>query len=168
MQNFSSKPGSSFCRHELERRAITPKTLHELMMTIAEPIIQHNWTDVAIHDKAKLKNIPVGHHCIWIVGKMGSYLTPMYCNVSDRSRWTSDFLATISPVQILIVRWYEQTKSFSENSHWNANHDPVQDKHCFFVVKTDSKGAGNVIPVTYKELADMAVYRKFQMVTTGT
>jgi len=42
---------SIYSYHEAERQQVRPRTLHEKMMLEAEPIIQHNWTDVAIHDK---------------------------------------------------------------------------------------------------------------------
>jgi len=155
--------GAIYCQHELERRRLTPRTLHEKMMVEAEPIIQHNWTDVAIHDKAKLQKIPVGQYCYWIVGQMGSYLSPAFCNIDERHRWTTSPIATLSPVQLLFARWHGQAYRFQDSVAWGRVHDPVIDKHCYLIVKTDST-RGEVTPITYKELADMVVYGKRQMV----
>jgi len=129
-------------------------------MVAAEPIIQHNWTDVAIHDRDRLKRIPVGHYCYWVVTQMGSYLTPAYCKLNDRARWYKDSVAAI---QLLVIRWHGQAHHFGSSAAWREFHDPVRDKHCFMIVKTDSSN-GRVEPMKYKDLADMVVYKKRPMV----
>lgn len=159
--------GTDFSRHELERRKRAPKSLHEMMMLEAEPIIQHNWTDVAIHDKDKLASIPVGNTCIWVVSSMGSFLTPMYCKISERGRWTADACSTIAPIQYLIVRWHKQAHIFGDNRNWAFFHDPVRDRHCYLVTKTDGKGGGRIEKISYKELADMCVYGQRLMVVNS-
>jgi hypothetical protein len=156
-----------YCHHSLERRQLPPRTLHEKMMLEAEPIIQHNWTDVAVHDRDKLQKIPVGHFCYWVVTQMGSFLTPAYCKVSERSKWLTSDIATISPIQMLISRWHGEALKFQSSKAWRRFHDPVQDKHCYLVVKTDNSH-GHVIPITYQELAEMAVCKKIPMVTNDT
>lgn len=147
---------TTFGHHELERTQARPKTLHEQMMLEAEPLMQHNWTDVAIHDKAKLRSIPTGHYCYWVVTQMGSYLTPAYCRLSDRSKWTRSFEASLAPIQLLVVRWHADVKKFEGSTHWRRMHDPCRDKHCYLVIKTDASN-GHVTPITYEELADLAV-----------
>lgn len=147
---------SAFCRHEGERCQLPPRTLHERMILEAEPIIRHNWSDVAIHDKQKLQSIPIGHYCAWIVGEMGSYLTPLYCRISDRPRWKVDPLAHLAPIQILVSRWHSQVNSYGENVHWLDNHDPTKDKHCYLIVKTDTT-RGTITPIPYVDLAGLAV-----------
>lgn len=154
---------SHFTRHELEKRSIIAKTLHEKMMIEAEPIIRYNWTDVAIHDKNKLRQIPVGHYCAWIVGEMGSYLTPLFCKISDRHKWCADGPATIAPVQVLVVRWHNQVNEFGESPAWVERHDPTRDKRCFLVVKTDLNGNGEITPISYVELAEMATCGKMRI-----
>lgn len=146
--------------HELEKRTIAPRSLHEKMMIEAEPIIRHNWTDVAIHDKNKLKQVPVGHYCAWIVGEMGSYLTPLFCKLSDRNKWCASPSATIAPIQVLVVRWHAQVSMFGNNIAWVERHDPTKDKNCFLVIKTDFNGGGEIIPVSYVELAELATCGK--------
>lgn len=145
-----------FSHHELERTQGRPTTLHERMMLEAEPIIQHNWTDVAIHDKAKLRSIPTGHYCYWVVTQMGSYLTPAYCRISDRHKWTRSPEASLAPIQMLVVRWHGEAHRFQGSMSWLWMHDPNRDKHCYLIVKADAT-SGQVIPMTYQELAELAV-----------
>lgn len=63
------------------------KTLHEQMMLEAEHLIQHNWLDVVVHDKRKLRSIPVDHAFFWVVRPEGSSLLPAYCKLSDRVKY---------------------------------------------------------------------------------
>jgi hypothetical protein len=142
--------------HSMERQQPVARTLHEQMMLIAEPIIQHNWTDVAIHDRDKLRTLPVGHTAYWIVTQMGSYLSPAYCRLSDRPKWTSGCLASLAPVQVLVARWMGEASKFQGSTPWRRFHDPYRDKHCFLVTKTDAKN-GTVVPIPYMELAELAV-----------
>jgi hypothetical protein len=150
-----------YCHHSLGRQQATPRTLHEKMMLEAEPIIQHNWTDVAIHDRDKLKTIPVGCYCYWIVGQMGSYLTPAYCKISDRHRWSSGPNATVAPVQMLFSRWHGEAFKFQCNSDFQLSFNAGRDKHCYLIVKTDTKD-GEIIPITFRELAKAATYGKIK------
>lgn len=160
---FQSGQGSSFTHHELERRQLPPRTLHEQMMLEAEPIIQHNWTDVAIHDAAKLCSIPSGHVAYWIVGQMGSYLTPAYCSLADRPLWTSGRFASLAPIQLLVARWHGEVHKFRSSDAWSRVHGPISDKRCYIIIKGDSVG-GQLIPISYKELADLAVCKTRPMV----
>jgi hypothetical protein len=157
---------SIYSYHEVERQQVRPRTLHEKMMLEAEPIIQHNWTDVAIHDKDKLKSIPVGCYCYWIVGQMGSYLTPAYCKTSDRHKWLSGPNAKIAPIQMLFSRWYGEAYKFQCNASFQQLFNAGRDKHCYLIVKTDTKN-GEIIPITYRELAEMATYGKVKMFADG-
>jgi hypothetical protein len=156
--------GSVHSCHELERQRPRARTLHEKMMLEAEPIIQYNWTDVAIHDKNKLQGIPVGCYCYWIVGQMGSYLTPAYCKISERHKWMSGRNAMISTVQMLFSRWYGEAYKFQCNADYQRFYNAGRDKHCYLIVKTDAR-YGEIIPVTYRELAEMATYGKVKMFT---
>lgn len=146
----------SFGYHELERTQSQSKTLHEKMMLEAEPLIQHNWTDVAIHDKAMLRKIPVGHVAYWVVTQMGSYLTPAYCRLSDRQKWTRSRESTVAPIQVRVIRWYAESRKFQDSLSWQWIHDPVRDKHCYLIVKTDATN-GHITPITYEELAALAL-----------
>jgi hypothetical protein len=157
---------SIYSYHEVERQQARPRTLHEKMMLEAEPIIQYNWTDVAIHDKDKLKSIPVGYYCYWIVGQMGSYLTPAYCRISDRHKWLSGPNAKIAPIQMLFSRWYGEAYKFQCNASFQQLFNAGRDKHCYLIVKTDTKN-GEIIPITYRELAEMATYGKVKMFADG-
>jgi hypothetical protein len=154
------------CHHSRERSQLPPRTLHEEMMLIAEPLIQYNWTDVAIHDKAALRSLPVGHVAYWVVTQMGSHLTPAYCRLSARSKWTKSSNATIAPIQMLVARWHGEALKFQDSRAWRRFHDPVRDKHCFLVIKTDSTH-GRVIPIAYQELAELAVCKQRSMVVEG-
>lgn len=154
-----------YCYHEMERQQLIGKTLHEKMMLEAESIIQHNWTDVAIHDKMKLKSIPVGSYCYWIVGEMGSYLTPAYCKLSERSKWAKGGTASAAPIQAYVIRWHGNASRFGANKDWRRNHDPVRDKHCYLIRKT-SPDQGEIVPIEYEDLANMCVYHRCSMVRT--
>jgi hypothetical protein len=152
--------GKMFCRHELARTARQPRTLHERMMVEAEHIIQHNWTDVAIHDRDRLRSAPVDHAFAWMVGSMGSYLTPMYCRLSDRKRWTSSPLATLAPIQIYMTKLHEQ---------FNALGSKVMDlseRSCYLVIKRDSNG-GDIIPLDFQEFAGFCTLGKWKWTKGG-
>jgi len=155
--------GKACSHHSLERTLLPARTLHEKMMLIAEPLIQYNWTDVAIHDKAALRSLPVGHYAYWIVTQMGSHFMPAYCKISERSKWTRSPMATLAPVQFLVERWSREVAKFGDSNDWRWIHDPVRDKHCYLVVKTHAT-YGEIIPITYKELADLAVCKMRQTV----
>lgn len=151
-----SSLGPTLTRHEMERTQRPPRSLHERMMLEAEPIIQHNWTDVAIHDKAKLKGIPVGHICYWVVTEMGSFLTPAYCKISERSKWTSDAISSLAPIQILVARRCGQAHKYASSKAWQRVYGFLDYWHCYLVVKTDATN-GHLIPIPYLDLADLAV-----------
>lgn len=149
--------------HSMERQQPLARTLHEQMMLIAEPIIQHNWLDVAIHDRETLRTLPVGHTAYWIVTQMGSYFSHAYCRLSDRRKWTSGRFASLAPVQVLVARWMGEASKFQGSTPWRRFHDPYRDKHCFLVTKTDATH-GTVAPISYMELAELAVCKTHPVV----
>lgn len=150
------------CRspHELERGRFSPRTLHEKMMLEAELVVRHNWTDVAVHDRDKLKSVPIGSCCYWVIGQMGSYLTPAYCELVHRERWSAGNHSDLAPIQFLVARWLDQAYIFRDCKEWKRLHDPYRDKRSYLVIKTDEVN-GEIIPIDLEELMDMCVYKKF-------
>ena len=57
--------------------------LHETLCYLAEPIVQHFWTDIAVHDKNILASAPKNSSFIWVVHKCGSYLCPLYSSLLE-------------------------------------------------------------------------------------
>lgn len=153
-----SLPSNRVTRHERERCQFQPRTLHERMMVEAEPLIQHNWLDVAIHDKQRLDALPVGCFAYWLVGPLGSHFSPAFCSLADRDRWTQDRSATIAPIQILLIRWHGQSVRMRSNRSWLTLHNPAATKQCYLVRKTDSHGGGELTQISYQELAALALY----------
>lgn len=150
-----SSLGPTLTRHEMERTQRPPRSLHERMMLEAEPIIQHNWTDVAIHDKAKLKGIPVGHVCYWLVSEMGSFLTPAYCKISERSKWANSVFSGFAPIQILVARHCDQAHKYASSKVWQQIYGSTDHWHCYLVIKADATN-GHLIPIHYADLIELA------------
>ena len=143
-----------FTPHLLEnRRPKNCKKLHDKMMFIADTVVRHNWTDVAIHDRNKLANIPVGHHCAWVIHELGSYLSPLYCRLDQRDRWEADPNA---PIQTLMIRWIASDNPLMKCSH-HAGLSPVSGQF-YLVVKTDEFGGGSIIESSFQEFYDLALY----------
>jgi hypothetical protein len=152
---------TNYCSHERERLSPTPRNLHELMMLEAEPIIQHNWTDVAIHDKNKLMTVPVGHTCVWIVGSTGSYLSPMYCQISDAAKWQETPNAIFAPIVSLLARWHDEY-----NCRYNLKFNPLDDKH-FYLVEKGEDGQGTVTSVEKKSFMRFCMCSEFEWTDYG-
>jgi hypothetical protein len=153
--------GKIFCRHELARTTPAPKTLHERMMLEAEPIIQHNWTDVAIHDKNRLKRVKNNHVMAWMVNETGSYLSPMYCNISDKKNWTSSPMAALAPVQIFMNKLHYQLLAIGVKAA--GQYKP----HCYLVIKKDDTDGGEIVPVNFEEFASFCTIGQFQWTLRG-
>lgn len=151
----------NFSYHERERTTPVAKTLHERMMLEAEPLIQYNWTDVAIHDKRKLSIVPPCHVCAWIVGSTGSYLSPMYCELADAHKWKANVFAHEAAITILMARWHDQL-----NCLYDLAFNPLEEK-AFYLVKKGEAGAGEIIPVDKVELAELCTYSKFNWTSHG-
>jgi len=122
-----------------------PVTLHERMMIEAETQIQHNWTDVAIHDKRKLRTVSVDHACIWVVKSEGSALLPTYCKLSERKKWQAD-----GPV-CQLVAFVSRCQDFFLK--FRSNYDPRQDSY-YIIVKRHGVD-GDIIPVSFDEVASL-------------
>lgn len=121
------------------------------MIVEAELILRHNWSDVAIHDRNKLADVPVGHYCAWIVGEFGSYLSPLYCSIDDKKRWEKDAFA---PIQILFMRWLNKENPLFESSDYLFRIGP-HTQNCYIIVKTDSDWGGTITPVDYLDFVDL-------------
>jgi hypothetical protein len=142
--------GKLFCVHELARIARPARSLHERMLLEAEPYVKHNWTDLAIHDKDRLRVTPVNHALAWMIGETGSYLTPLYCKLSDKSKWQASPLALLAPIQIYITALHEQMLLLR-----GAQLAKFQRRQAYIIVKRNSPSGGDIIPVDFDELASM-------------
>lgn len=148
--NQEKPSGKLFCVHELARVARPARSLHERMMLEAEPYVLHNWTDVAIHDKDRLRNTPVNHALAWMIGETGSYLTPLYCKLSDKSKWQTSPLAFLAPIQIYVAALHEQMLFLG-----GARLASFQKRRAYIVIKKDGSPGGSITPVDFDELAAM-------------
>lgn len=128
------------------------KTLHERMIYSVEDFIQHNWSDVAIHDKKRIDAAGPGEAYAWIVSKFGSYLTPLFSRLSEKDDSDEEVFA---PIQVLFFRWLKQ-QPFEENKIYCQGYAPEYSK-CFIVVKGGNDYTGAVHPVGYRELMDFVL-----------
>ena len=138
-----------------------PKTLHERMMIEAETQIQQNWTDVAIHDKRKLRTIPSHHACVWVVRAEGSNLLPTYCKLSEASKWKKDSAARrIHPLLAFLCLCQDYRAKF------RANFKPESSSY-YVIIKGKNEKEGQIIPVSFKEIADFAMAGQFVWTEDG-
>lgn len=142
--------GRLFCVHELARVVRPARSLHERMLIEAESVVRHNWTDVAIHDKDRLRVTPVNHALAWMIGETGSHLTPLYCKLSDKGKWQTSPLASLAPIQIYITALHEQMLLLK-----GAKLAKFQRRQAYIIIKRDSPPGGEIIPVDFDELASM-------------
>lgn len=119
----------------------------------AEHYVRHNWSDVAIHDRRKLQDAPVGHYHAWIIGEFGSYFTPLYCDITAKEKWERSPLA---PIQILCMRWLNKANPLAENKSYMRNVGPFH-QECYIICKTDDCDGGSLDPVKFVDLMDLAL-----------
>lgn len=131
------------------------KTLHERMIYSVEDFIQHNWSDVAIHDKKKIDRAFPGESFAWIVSRFGSYLTPLFTPLHEKDEIDTLEEEVFAPIQILFFRWLAQ-KPFEENKTYCEKYAP-QNSKCFIIVKGNSDYAGTIHSVDYRELMDFVL-----------
>jgi hypothetical protein len=142
-----------------KKRSIGVNNLYEQMIYEAELYVQHNWSDIAIHDRNKLSRLPVNYYCAWILSEFGSYLTPLWCNLSESNRWKKDSLA---PIQILFGRWINKNNPLFENNHYMYRVGPHTQK-CYLVAKTDDVGSGVLVPIDFNDLMDFCLIGKHRL-----
>jgi len=124
----------------------------------AEHYVRHNWSDIAIHDRRKLNDAPVGHYYAWIVGELGSYFTPLYCDIAARDKWERSPMA---PIQILCMRWLNKDNPLAENKGYLHNVGPYHQK-CFLICKTDDYGGGSIDSVEFNDLMDLCLLGNYK------
>ena len=128
------------------------KTLHEEMIYCIEDFVQHNWSDIAIHDKRRIDAAAPGEAYAWIVSRFGSYLTPLFSRLSDEHDSEHEEFA---PIQILFFRWLNQ-KPLEKNQAYCQSYAPQHSK-CFVIVKGHGNYDGAIHPVDYRELMDLVL-----------
>jgi hypothetical protein len=79
------------------------KTLHEQMCFIADEVVRHNFSDVAVHDARILRRMKRGEVRLWIVSELGSQFLPMYCRLTEVAR-QGDYEYVLSAVEVTIMR----------------------------------------------------------------
>lgn len=146
--------------HQLEntRRKRPYQSLHDKMIAEAELVVRYNWSDIAIHDRKKLKKAPVGHLFAWVIGEFGSYFTPLFCSVDDKAKWAA---SPIAPIQILCMRWIQKENPLTENKVYLHHVGPFYQK-CFLICKTDNDGAGTITPIEFADLMDLCLNGKYR------
>lgn len=137
-----------------------PKTLHDRMMIEAETQIQHNWTDVAIHDKYRLRQIPEDHACLWVVRGEGSNLLPAYCELADADKWKRDQGRGISPLVAFFCMCQDYFAKFRQRF------DPAVNSY-YIVIKGKDDNGGQILPVSFQEIADFVMAGNFVWTEDG-
>lgn len=124
-----------------------PRGLHDWMMSEAEPVIQHNWTSLALHIRYLLELIPDDHAFAWIVTPEGSRIMPTYCKLSQRDNHIkADENGVISQLQAFIIRCQDYFIKFKSKPSGNSY---------YFVVKRSIFEVEDVTPSTFDELLDL-------------
>lgn len=145
---------------EPDMAQFTPQTLHDRMIIEAEAQIQHNWADVAIHDKRKLRQIPPDHACIWVVRSEGSNLLPAYCELADASKWIAEHGSKVSPLVAFFCMCQDYFCKFRQKFNPEIN-------GYYVIIKGKSEKDGKIIPVSWKEIADFAMAGDFVWTEDG-
>lgn len=128
------------------------------MIAEAELTVRHNWSDVAIHDRNKLRDTPIGHYCAWVVGELGTYLTPLWCNLSQKAKWEA---SPIAPIQVLCMRWIDDSNPLTENRGYLYSSGPYY-QSCYLICKTDDIGGGDIIPIAFDDLMDLCLLGNYK------
>ena len=113
------------------------------MMVEAEPIIKHNWLDVALHDKRKIDAAPCDHFFAWILTEIGSHLIPMYSETKEKSKieGTEYKYITASVCHFLTKNNLGPLANLGDHSY-------------YFVVKRNTLDGGDIIPVDLLSFVD--------------
>lgn len=129
------------------------KTLHERMMLEAEPIVKHNWLDVAIHDKRKLDSSPARCVHVWILNELGSHMIPMYSTLEEKLKIKgTDYQYLIATINHFFVR---------------ANFEPLiqLDEYTYYIlIKGATPASGDIIPISLQSLMDLTSYGLWEWV----
>ena len=79
------------------------KTLHEQMCFIADEVVRHNFSDVAVHDARILRRMKQGETRLWIISELGSHFLPMYCKLNEwRKQEEKEYC--LSAVEVTVAR----------------------------------------------------------------
>jgi len=151
---------ATFQQLEKLRPKLNYKSLHDQMIAEAELTVRHNWSDIAIHDRNRLRNIPIGHYCAWIVSELGSYLTPLWCSISERAKWEA---SPIAPIQVLSARWVNEDDPLTKNKGYLFNSGPYYQR-CYLIRKTDDTGGGDIVPIAFDDLVDLCLLGNYKNV----
>ena len=114
------------------------------MMVEAEPVLRHNWLDVALHDKMKIDAAPYDHVYIWIVTEVGSHLIPMYCETKEKLKIEGTQYNYVGhPIYSFVTR---------NNTTPLCN---LPDHSYYFVVKRRTPDGGDIIPIDLDSFIDL-------------
>lgn len=131
---------------EPEQPMCLPRGLHDRMMLEVETFIQKNWTSVALNDRYKVESIPDDHAFMWAVREEGTSLLPLFCKLSDRSRYIKAIDdERCFQLQAFFVRCQDYFIKFRNK------YDPTKDKY-YIIIKKSEFGGGDIIPSTFTEL----------------
>lgn len=132
--------------------------LFERMVSIAESVVHHNWSDVAIHDRRKLQLADVGDTFVWSIHEMGSYLSPLFARLDEQAEWE---VHPQSPIQVLMVRWLANENQI-DNDLWRKIYHPSNYQH--YIVRKTGENRGVIDSVGFPELRDLAFCGQFHRV----
>lgn len=130
------------------------------MMVIAEPHIKDNWMDVAVHDKRKIKAIPSGHSCLWVVRPTGSTLLPLYSRLSDAKKLISLLGVEICPAQKYIALCQDHRAKFGHL--YNA-----EESHYYIIIKRQVESESEIIELKFEEIVDIVTCGQFRWTDHG-
>ena len=103
--------------------------LQQKLITIAEPIVEHWFTDVTEHDTKAVSDMEVGEYRFWCLRKTGTWM----CVLSQAINECKEFNGIVTA----ILRRPEE---------WNDGY------YHFFLVHKTSEDDGEIIPITYEQM----------------
>jgi hypothetical protein len=123
-------------QHERDRLS-----LHSKMMFEAVDIVKHYWTDVTVHDRKRLNQMPAHSTAIWGIHEMGSYFSPLF---ADLPKNNEACLADMPSIAYLLCR--------GKNKLINQQESIADSWKFFFLMKGSSSFHGSIEPIDYDSL----------------
>jgi hypothetical protein len=120
------------------------------MMVEAEPIVRHNWLDIALHDKIKIEEASYDHVYVWVVTEIGSHLIPLYCELKQKQKIEGTQYTYISSCIYDFVTSNNLTRFCRLSDH-----------SYYLVVKKRTLNGGDIIPVELKPFIEFISYGRW-------
>lgn len=131
------------------------QTLFERMCYLAEDILLHNWTDVAVHDRRILDNTKPGEFRLWIVTEVGTLFPPMFCRLHQEYRSHASGCLRMSAVEVHLMRLAGSPAGgmLSQKFYDSIKNTP---KKFFLIGKGVDDWSGSIEPIGLSDIMDFA------------